>query len=152
MKARWLVAWLVGISGLAVTAHSSAALPPPFPMCAMCAGCPAGVGACAVVNSGAELTTFETTCHDTLGCDVGPPCVQGTCAGVQGCPLTEAGQCADGVDNDANGLVDAADPNCHVHAPALTWYSMVGAGVLLLGFGSYRLRHARRLDSPGFRR
>ena len=149
MTARQLMTWLAGITGLAIGVYSSAALAALFPMCAMCAGCPTGVGACAVVNNPTELSAFEATCHDTLGCDIGPPCAPGgSCKGIEGCPATESGQCSDGVDNDANGLTDSADPNCHVHAPALTWYPMAGAGMLLLVFGTYRLRRARRSIRP----
>jgi hypothetical protein len=34
-----------------------------------------------------------------------------------GCPLTEAGQCNDGVDNDNDGLTDDEDPDCGPNTP-----------------------------------
>lgn len=61
------------------------------------------------------------------------------------CPPVEAGQCNDGVNNDAwlDDLTDTQDPDCKAATPAASPYGMAALLVVLAGFGAYRLRKSR---------
>jgi hypothetical protein len=59
------------------------------------------------------------------------------------CPLTERGQCFDGVNNDGwkDSVVDAADSDCQRHgAPAVGQGGLVVLAALIFGFGVHALR------------
>lgn len=64
------------------------------------------------------------------------------------------GGCSDGIDNDGDGLIDCADPDCFLApncrvpapAPALSWYAML-ASVLALGALAARALRGRRRTS-----
>ena len=79
-----------------------------LPDCTFCTDCPDGLTVCFPAN------TPVSACTD-LGCGSGTetPGVCGT-GTASDCPTTEAGQCDDGVNNDAwqNGLTDCDDPAC----------------------------------------
>lgn len=103
-----------------------------------------------------------------FSCGAGTACTGGYCAPPLGsaiavsdqpcntltqCPSSEAGQCADGVNNDAyqNDLTDCADPACFSDpvcarkpAPALSPLALAGAGCLLAAGGIAVLRRRRR--------
>ena len=110
--------------------------------CVVCDGCPPGVSACTLTT---DPASFDPVCQ-RLGCAV--PCdpVSDSCKGVTGCPSTEAGQCADGVDNDANDLTDCADPACFsepacsLKAPTLSLAGLTLVGLLLVSGGIYLVR------------
>ena len=63
-------------------------------------------GACDTGNPGI-CSAGTLTCD---GSDIGPVCVQDQPTGTEG-PLGDA-TCGDGLDNDCDGLTDAADPDC----------------------------------------
>jgi len=69
---------------------------------------------CDGVTFGACDTGNQGVCSaGTLTCDgsaIGPACVQDQAAGTEG-PFGDA-TCGDGLDNDCDGLTDAADPDC----------------------------------------
>lgn len=75
-------------------------------VCTFCIGCPDGLTAC---FPGGTPTSI---CTD-LGCAGGGD-TSAECVGVSECPDTEAGQCDDGVNNDAyqNSDTDCADAAC----------------------------------------
>ncbi len=63
-------------------------------------------GACDTGNPGV-CSAGTLTCD---GSDIGPVCTQDQAAGVEG-PFGSP-SCGDGLDNDCDGLTDAADPDC----------------------------------------
>jgi hypothetical protein len=48
---------------------------------------------------------------EPLGCSIAV-CTDKACARANRCPRTEDGRCADGFDNDTDGIVDCDDPDC----------------------------------------
>lgn len=76
---------------------------------------------------------------ETVGVGVGEvvPCDE--------CPHVEAGQCNDGVNNDAflDELTDIEDPDCKAATPAASPFGMAALLVALAGFGAWRLRRSR---------
>jgi hypothetical protein len=74
------------------------------------------------------------------------------CSEVEACPKSEAGQCADGVNNDAyqNDLTDCrdpacfSDPACRPTAPAISQSGLAVTAVLLAAGGIAVLRRRRR--------
>jgi len=69
-----------------------------------------------------------------------------------GCPTSEAGRCADGVNNDAwlDDLTDCADPDCAndpacpASAPALSTLGLGALAALLMGIGGLSVARRRR--------
>ena len=61
--------------------------------------------------------------------------------------------CSDHIDNDANGLIDCADPgcagapNCIALAPAMSWYNLLTLLVVLGTVGLLSLRRQRQQQS-----
>lgn len=80
---------------------------------------------------------------DVFGVGVGE---EGPC---DDCPTTEAGQCSDGVNNDAwlDDLTDTQDPDCKAATPAASPFGIAALLIALAGFGAYRLRRSRA-DRP----
>jgi hypothetical protein len=94
---------------------------PPWISCTANADCTGGY--CAPPTGSALAYYSDATCGEGV---------------VSNCPATEAGQCADGVNNDAwtgNTLTDCADPACagdpHCLAPAPAM-SRIGLVVMLV--------------------
>jgi len=81
-------------------------------LCCECLNCPDGVSACSS-TLGLDRRTYSSLVCEPLGC-VTATCVERECdrGGSNRCPASEVGQCADGVDNDADGLVDAEEGEC----------------------------------------
>ncbi len=75
-------------------------------VCTICDGCPDGMTVCFPGG------TPVSACTD-IGCAGGTD-TSTECFGTPACPATEAGQCDDGVNNDAyqNGDTDCADAAC----------------------------------------
>jgi hypothetical protein len=69
----------------------------------------------------------ENSSNCALDCGAPAVCGDGTCNGNEtsySCaadcgtpPATEVGLCADGIDNDCDGLTDSADPDCQTCLP-----------------------------------
>jgi len=147
------------------------------PFCASCASCPAEVdgGFCQGQQDGSF--DFVPYCL-RLGCEVAvvvadPPCGDPNQTAIvnellgeidpntdlqnfpppwPGCPTTEAGLCADRINNDAwlDDLTDCADPDCFTDpacpapAPALSALGLGALAALLIGIGGLSVVRRRR--------
>lgn len=83
--------------------------------CCECRGCPDGVSACTSAP-GTDRRTYEEEICRPLGCLTATCIDRGCDRGSNRCPASEAGQCQDRADNDADGAVDCADSDCAAEA------------------------------------
>lgn len=103
-------------------------------VCTNCLSCPGDLTAC--FPGGTPMSA----CTD-LGCvggDTSTPCNE-----LPECPLTEAGQCSDGINNDAwqNGDTDCADAACAsdpacTGVPAASTWGLAALSLVLLAAGT----------------
>jgi len=115
---------------------------------AVCTRCNDCGGSTACIPSG--TTDATNICLIDLGCGNVTRVGLSDCSSVSGCPDTEAGQCDDGVNNDAwlDGDTDcddadcASDPAC-VPVPTVSSWGIASLGLLLLAGLTIKFRPAR---------
>ncbi|HVM97682.1 MAG TPA: hypothetical protein VMT89_14905 [Candidatus Acidoferrales bacterium] len=59
-------------------------------------------------------------------------CAEGACPGMEPCPTSEAGLCTDGLDNEPDGLIDCADPDCATDPACTRSTPTMGHSALLI--------------------
>ncbi|MGH7788882.1 MAG: hypothetical protein ACRERC_18575 [Candidatus Binatia bacterium] len=119
------------------------------PECCVCdPNCPAAnTQVCFAEHAGDDCTTL----CGTIGCEPVDSVPNSPCTAIQDCAERGTARCADGFDNNVNGLIDCADPgcslapNCAHPAPALDGAGLAGLAAAVTMIGAWSIVRRRSI-------
>ncbi|MGH7788883.1 MAG: hypothetical protein ACRERC_18580 [Candidatus Binatia bacterium] len=126
---------------LSATAYATS-----MPDCCVCASnCPqADTQVCFALHAAEDCNVLCSA----ISCAASGP-ARDACTTIPACDETGSGRCADGFDNNVNGLIDCADPGCAgsglcaQEVPAIGGTGLASLGAVLALFGAWRISRRR---------